>query len=58
MDGNVHSCQFALLAINGSKLFNKIIAQFFSLLFAFSQCFDSLLGCLYIPQEFFGSFAL
>ena len=46
MDGNVHSCQFALLAINGSKLLNKIIALFFSLLLAFSQCFDTLLGSL------------
>ena len=58
MDGSVHSCQLALLGVDGSQLFNEIIAQFFSLLLAFSQCFDTLLGCLYIPQEFFCSFAL
>ena len=58
MDGGVHSCQLDILGVDGSQLFNEIIAQFFSLLLALSQCFDTLLGSLYVPQEFLGSFAL
>ena len=58
MDRGVHSCQLDILVVNGSQLFNEIIAQFFSLLLTLSQCFDTLLGCLYVSQEFLSSFAL